>query len=131
MNPSPQDHTLRFVPTRVGGVADVTEVAVFPDRLELVSDEKRLSFPYCDMARWPQPRWLWRLLSWIGIRPGWLPIGERDWFHPPNERYIRFYATPPMTIYIPDDPHTVYHLTLFRRIQNMIAAGGYSTFDLG
>ncbi len=125
------DHCLRFVPFRVDGVRDVIEAAVYPDRLELVSGGNRVSFPFRDMAHWPQPRWLWRLLSAFGIRPGWLPIGERDWFHPANERFIRFYAAPPMTIYIPDDPHTVYHLTLFRRIQDVIAKGGYSTFDLG
>ena len=49
----------------------------------------------------------------------------------PTERFVRFYTTPAITVYLPDDAPTVYDFTLFRRIQNVIAAGGYSTLDLG
>ena len=131
MNPLLPDSMLRFVPARADGLPDVSEAAVYPDRLELVSAGKRVSFPFRELARWPRPRWLWRLLSRIGCWPRWLPIGERDWFHPPGERFIRFYTNPPITICMPEDPHSVYHLTLFRRVQDVIALGGYGTIDLG
>jgi hypothetical protein len=83
------------------------------------------------MTRWPPPAWLWRVLSRFGVKRHWLPVADRFWCQRENERFIRFYTRPAITIYIPDDPGTVYHLSLFRRIQNVIATGGYSTFDLG
>jgi hypothetical protein len=131
MNSLPQDSLLRFVPLRLEGIPDVTEAAIYPDRLELVSAGKRVAFRFRDMAHWPQPAWFWRFLSRFGVKRRWLPVADRFWSQRENERFIRFYAQPAITIYIPDDPGTVYHLSLFRRIQNVIAAGGYSTFDLG
>ena len=57
---------LRLVPSRVEGLPEVTEVVVFPERLELFSAGEWLTFPFAQMVEWPHPAWLWRLLSRIG-----------------------------------------------------------------
>ncbi len=124
--------SVQFVPSRVDGLADVTEVAVYPDRLELVSEGRQISVRLTDIAAWPRPAFLWRRLARLGWRPSWLPVGERDWFHPPSKRYFRFYTQPPIVIYLPDEPaETDYGSTLFRRIQAVLLEGGFNTWDLG
>ena len=123
---------LRFVPSRVDGVADVNEAAVYPDRLELLSGNRWVSFRFADIARWPCPPWLWRRVARLGWRPRWLPVGERDWFHPPSERFFRFYTRPPIVVYMADEPRDMdYGNTLFRRIEEVMLEGGFNTWDLG
>ena len=97
----------QFVPSRVEGLPDVTEVIVYPDRLEVISEGALLTFHFVDIARWPWPGPLWRLLFRQGWRPRWLPVGERDWFHPPSERFFRFYTTPRIVVFMPDEPERV------------------------
>jgi hypothetical protein len=121
---------LRFTPSRVEGLPDVTEVAVYPDRLEILSGGRRLVYRLADIARWPRPRWLWRLLARFGWR-GWLPVGERDRFHAPPERFIRFFTSPPVVVYMPDETGVDYPNTVFRRVQEVLSRGGFSTWDLG
>jgi hypothetical protein len=79
-----------------------------------------------DVAEWPRPRWLWRL-----GRPRFLRVGERHWFHDPPDRFFRFFTTPPITVYMPDESGVEYEATVFRRLQDVIAAGGFTTHDLG
>jgi hypothetical protein len=122
---------LRFAPSRVDGVPGVTEVAVFPDRLELASPDSRRVIPFADIARWPSPRWLWRRLFRIGWRPRWLPVADRDWFHPPADRFFAFYTTPPIVVYMPDEAGVEYPETCFRKVQDVLGSGGFTTFDLG
>jgi hypothetical protein len=123
---------LRFIPSRVEGLPGVTEAAVYPDRLELLSGGRWVSFPFADIARWPRPAWLWRRLARLGWRPRWLPVGQRDWFHPPSERFFRFYTQPPIVVYMADEPwDTDYGSTLFRRVQDVMLEGGFNTWDLG
>jgi hypothetical protein len=123
---------LHFVPSRVDGLPNVTEVAVHPDRLELHSADSWIAIRFDAIARWPRPTALRRLLGRIGWRPRWLPVGERDWFHPPSERFFRFFSTPPLVIYLPDeDGETAYSTTLFRQVQEVIRLGGFDTYDLG
>ena len=55
-----------FVPGRVEGLADVTEAAVFTDRIELVSQGRRISFRLADIAAWPRPAFLSRRLARLG-----------------------------------------------------------------
>src|SRR5579862_3451212 len=97
----PTEDGLRFVLSRVDGLPDGTEVAVFPDRLELLSAGKWVSFRFVDIAKWPAPAWISRLRYRFGWRPRWLPIADRDWFHPPAERFFSFYSNPPVTIRMP------------------------------
>src|SRR5262249_7364910 len=67
-----------------------------------------------------------------GWRRRWLPVGERDWFHPPSERFFRFYTEPPVVVYLPDeDPSLDGCSSLFGRIRGLIRVGGFQTWDLG
>lgn len=127
------ENCLRFVPSAVAGVLSVTEVAVFADRLELFSDARWVVIRYLDIACWHQRAWLYRLLARLGFGVhGWPSVADRDWFHPPAGRFFRFYTAPPVTVFMPDEPtETSYGQTLFRRVQDVLAAGGFRTFDLG
>jgi hypothetical protein len=110
----------------------VTEVVVHPDRLELLSSGAWVSFRFEDMAQWPWPAGLWRLLAHVGWRPRWLPVGERAWSPQPSERCFQFYTFPELVVYLPDeDPETTHGLTLFQRVQSVMLIGGFSTWDLG
>lgn len=126
------DDGLRFVPSRVEGLPDVTEAAVFPDRLELCSAGKWLSFPFTEMVEWSRPDWLWRLIARFGWRKQFLPVGERDWFHAPADRFFRFFSSPSVVMYMPDEPvETKYAETWFYRVQETMFRGGFNTWDLG
>ncbi len=127
------EDVLRFVPSAVEGLPAVTEAAVFPDRLELLSDGKRVVIRFLDIARWYRRGWLYRPLARLGFGVrGWPSVADRDWFHPPPGRFFRFFTAPPVTVYMPDEPpETGYVQTMFRRVQDVLAAGVFSTFDLG
>lgn len=124
---------LRFVPSGVEGLSAVTEAVVFPDRLELLTEGKWVAIRFLDIARWYRHGWLYRPLTRLdlGVR-GWPSVADRDWFHPPAGRFFRFFTRPPITVYMPDEPpETNYGQTIFRRVQDVLAAGGFGTFDLG
>ena len=125
--------SLCFVPSATLGLPAVTQVALFPDRLELVSEEKPTVIRLLDIARWYRCGWLCRPLARLGGKVrGWPSVADRDWFHPPSRRFFRFYTQPTLTVYLPDEPReTPYGETLFRRIQEVIVAGGFCTYDLG
>ena len=126
------ERCLRFVPSRVEGLPDVGEVIVRPDRLELLSAGRWVVFRFAEIARWPRPARLWRLLYRLGWRPRWLPVADRDWFHPPRDRFFRFYTIPPLKVFLADEDREIgYGETLFRRVQEVIGSGGFHTFDLG
>ncbi|WP_020474759.1 hypothetical protein [Zavarzinella formosa] len=128
------ENGLRFVPSAVEGLPGVAEAAVFPDRLELLSGDKWVVIRFRDIARWHHwLGWLYRPLARRGFRVrGWPMVADRDWFHPPAGRLFRFFTTPPITVFMPDEPpETAYGQTMFRRVQNVLADGGFSTFDLG
>jgi hypothetical protein len=106
-------------------------VGVFPDRLEIMSDGRRVLIRLADIARWPRPRWLRRRLARVGWRPKWLPVADRDWFHAPPDRFFRFYTDPPVVVYMPvDDPYER-EPSCFLRLQQVIGVNGFATFDLG
>jgi hypothetical protein len=125
------EETLRFVPSRVEGLPDVTQVVLRPDRLELSSSGRWVSFRFARMARWPRPAWLWRALHYLGWRPRWLPVADRDWFHAPHDRFFAFYTQPRVVVYMPFDESTGYHQSHFLRAQVVMRSGGFHTFDLG
>ncbi len=125
--------SLRFVPSDVEGLAAVTEVAVFPDRLELLSEAKWVVIRFLDIAKWYRRGWLYRSLARLGwsVRD-WPSVADRDWFHPPAGRYFKFYSEPPVTVFMPDESQVLgYDETMFRQVQSVIALGGFATFDLG
>lgn len=123
---------LRFVPSRVDGLAEVTRVTVYPDRLELISEGRVVTVRFADIAGWPRPAFLWRRLHGWGWRPRWPSVGARDWFHPPSERFFRFDTEPCIVVSMPGEPReTAYGQTLFRRIRDVMLQGGFGTRDLG
>jgi hypothetical protein len=127
------ENCLRFIPSSVSGLPDVTEAAVFPDRLELLSEGRWVVIRFLDIARWYRLGWLYRPLARCGGpvlgRPA---VADRDWFHLPAERFFRFFTTPPITVCMPDEQReTSYAQTMFRRVQDQLSKGGFSTFDLG
>ena len=112
---------LRFVPSAVEGLPGVTEVAVFPDRLELLSEGQWVVIRFGEIAR--------RYSDDAEERP---PVADRDWFHQPAGRFFRFYASPPVAVYMPDEPPELNRFeTMFHRVQQVIDLGGFSTSDLG
>ncbi len=128
----PEGGVLRFVPGRVEGLPDVTEVAFYRDRLEFLSAGRWVSFRLADFAAWPHPAFLWRYLARVGFRPRWLPVGEHDGCRPAAERFFRFYTWPPIVVYMPDElTESCGAITLFNRVHEVIREGGFSTWDLG
>ncbi len=121
---------LAFAPRRAEGWPAVTEIAVFPDRLEVRSAGRWVTVRLAEIARWPRPAPLWKWLAGRGYRSRPAPVGERDWFCAP-ERYFRFYTDPPLTIYLPEEPEEDLQRTLFRRLEDTLLAGGFHTWDLG
>jgi hypothetical protein len=122
---------LLFVPSRVMGLADVTEFRVYPDRLDVISPVERWSIPFADIASWPRPAFLHRCLASLGWNPRWLPVGERAWSQQPSSRFFRFYTWPPIMVFLPDEPaDTPFENTLFHRIENAIQRGGFSLWNV-
>ncbi len=125
------EESLRFKPSQVEGLPDVAEMIVYCDRLEFLTIDRDVVIRFFDIAEWPRPKWLWRFLFRFGRRPAWLPVGDRDWFHPPHKRFFRFYTQPAITVYMPDDEVKEYHESYFLRVQQVMRRSGFSTFDLG
>src|SRR5689334_19319618 len=94
---------LRFKPSRVEGLPAVSQVTVWTDRIELISEDRLVVYRFFDMARWPHPRWLWKMAFRKGIKPKFLPVGDRDWFHAPPDMFFIFYTTPRLKVFMPED----------------------------
>ena len=122
---------LRFTPSRVEGLAGVSEVAVFPDRIELTTPGRLVVHRFADIVRRPGP-WWWRLLDHVGVRPRRRDVADRDWFHDGPDMFFEFYTRPRIKVYMPlDEQKESYGPTWFVRIQNVIRQGGFNTSDLG
>lgn len=120
----------RFRPSRVDGMPGIEEVAVFPDRLELHAGGEVHVFWFARIARWPWPRGIWKLAFKLGVRPGWLPVANRDWCRPPSERYFEFYTEPRVKVYMPDGNNEGADGARFQRIKELMLAGGFHSCDL-
>jgi hypothetical protein len=126
------DDQLQFVPSRVEGLADVSSVTVFSDRVELVSAKSVVTHRFADIARWPSPAPLWKFLYRLGIKPRWLPVADADWFHEPADMFFAFYTNPPLKVFMPrDESKENYIASYFVRVQQLIRRGGFHTCDLG
>jgi hypothetical protein len=115
----------------VEGLGEVIEVAVWPDRIELLSSGTWLVRRFENLARWPEPGWVWRWLFRRGVRPKFLPVGERDWFHEPSGRFFKFYTDPPLRVCMPADEVEEHEGSYFLRVRRVVESGGFHTFDLG
>ena len=125
------DDQLQFVPSRVEGIADVTSVTVFPDRIELASAACVVMHRFTDIARWPSPAPLWKLLYRLGVKPRWLPVADRDWFHEPADMFFAFYTKPPLKVCMPrDESKEEYGSSYFVRVQNVLRRGGFTRSTL-
>ena len=124
---------LRFVPSRVDGLPDVTDVAVFPDRLELLSAGKWVVIRLLDIARWYRRGWLYRPLARLGFGVwGWPSVADRMWYPRPGVSYFDFYTSPPIVVHVPYYPTDIGQMdTMFQKVKQVMATGGYSTFDMG
>jgi len=110
----------------------VTGVAVFPDRIELRSANPLVTHRFVEIARWPHPRLIWRLLLRLGLRPKWLPVADRDWFHEPADMFFEFYADLPLKVFMPrDEVKDPYSASHFVRLQRVLDQGGFHSVDLG
>ncbi len=134
MNLNSNDNSLRFVPSRVEGLSskNVTEAMIWPNRLELLSPGGWVVVRFEDIARWPWPRWFWKI-TWRLIRwPRWVPVADRDWFHVPKDRFFLFYTRPdPIIVYMPEDEVYDRSKSTFGLVQTVLRAGGFCTCDLG
>lgn len=124
---------LRFVPSAVEGFPGVTEVAVFPDRLELLAEGRWVVIRLLDIARWYRRGWLYRPLARIGLGVWGSPsVADRLWRPRPGVSVFKFYTDPRLVLHVPYYPTDVGHMdTVFQRIKLVMGAGGFGTFDLG
>ena len=120
-----QQSSVQWMPSKVEGALGISGATVFPDRIELRSESGTIVHRFAEIAQWPFPRFVWRALAGFGMRPRWLPVGDRDWFHSPENRFFRFYTHPPVTVYCEPEPEDMaYSDTLFFRIQDVMRSGG-------
>lgn len=123
---------LCFRPSQVEGVPHITEATLYPDRLELVIDHQPMTISFHKIARWWRHGWYYRLLGGLGfgIR-GFPSVANRDWYSPTKIRYFEFYTNPTIRVFMPEQDLAVSYLdSVFFCAQRVIAAGGFSTFDM-
>jgi hypothetical protein len=122
---------VRFRPSRAEGLPDVREIVVHPDRLEVNTGGSWLTFPFRRMGRRSES-WVMSLIKRLARRPPWpVLVADRDWFHPPPDRYFLWYTDPPLRTCMPEDEPVERAASYFYRIQAVLGLGGYATFDLG
>jgi hypothetical protein len=122
---------LSFVPSKVDGLADVSTVTIYPDRIELQTAAELHAVHFASIARRQES-----LVSSIAKRcffrrPYPKMVADRDWFHAPPNRFFTFYTNPSITVFMPADEVRDYGTSCFVRIQEVIRSGGFATFDLG
>jgi hypothetical protein len=121
-----------FTPSRAEGWPDVSEVIFYPDHLEVCTEGRWVKVHFEAIGRRPEGRLVSALKRFAGRKPAPAMVGEKDWFHAPPERWMRFFTSPPLTISMPADEITgPYGETYFYRIQDVLATGGYWLNDLG
>lgn len=122
---------VRFTPSRVEGAAgSVVEVAVLPDRIELLSADGGLTkLPLSTIAPPPEPPTVFgRFLPGKVRRP---PVAALS-FSPARyeDSYIRFMSTPPLTVYMPAEGPARFPDSVFSRILRVLSAGGHRFYDV-
>jgi len=104
----------------VEGIADVDEVCVSRDALEIVAAGKHLTFPFLDFARGRE------------IATGRVPVGELHFSKSSytNSHFV-FYMTPRIVIFMPADEPTTYPNSHFWRVQAILRDGGFKLYEDG
>lgn len=122
---TPGPATVRFCPSRVEGHEGVVEVEISTSGVTLVTDTERRDLPWETLGR--AEGWIERFMrTLVGGRKR---LGERNFFADPGDRFFRFHAEPPITIYMPreDTPDG----STFRKVRQFLDDLGYETADLG
>jgi hypothetical protein len=122
---------IQFVPSSAEGLPDVREIVVYPDRLEVNTAGQWVAFPFRQIGRRQESRLVSFLKRLLGKYPYPVMVADRDWFHLPKDRYFLWYTDPPLKTCMPEDEPQDRSSSYFFRIQRVLAAGGYATFDLG
>lgn len=122
---------LRLIPSAVEGLPAVTEVVVFPNRLELLSEGRWVTIRLLDIARWCRRGWLYRPLARLGFGVWSRPfVADLLWFPPPGLHFLEFYTEPSIVVHVPYYTDVGDMDRVFQRVKQVIAVGGFSTFDL-
>ncbi|PQO38718.1 hypothetical protein C5Y96_02220 [Blastopirellula marina] len=125
------DFKITFTPSRVEWFTDVTSVTVWPTGLQVETPDGTQSFRFEEIGKIQESGIMRFMRKLGGAKPFGMLVADRDWFHPPQDRFFRFYTDPPMKVYMPSDDTVGYEESVFFRVQAVIRCGGYETFDLG
>jgi hypothetical protein len=125
------DDYQRLTPSRVDGLAGVTEVIVRPARVEFRSRGRCVVVHLAAIARWPRPALVRQLLARVGWHPRPLLVADRDSAGLPAGRFFRFYTNPPLTVCMPADEPVGLGGSCFARVQEVMQVGGFHTLNLG
>ena len=121
---------VRFTPSKVEGLSNVTEIVVYCDRIEFYSTGEPEIIYFQEIAK-PTGSLFLRVINRLFRKQNLLMIGERDWFHDPKDRFFRIFTEPQITFCMPVDDTSDFGNCCFSRIRDTISNGGYSTWDLG
>ena len=120
-----EEHPVRLAPSKVEGLPNVDEVAVFPDRLEVRSEGAWKVFPFAEMPGGASKPPV--LLGLGGMRPR---VADLLYVREPySESYFRFYTDPPVTVYMPADGPALSPHSAFWRVLQALKRGGYYADD--
>jgi hypothetical protein len=122
---------LRFIPSSAEGLPDVREIVVYPDRLEVNTAGQWVTFSFRQIGRRQESRLLSFLKRFVGRYPYPVMVADRDWFHRPRDRFFLWYTNPPLKTCMPEDEPQDRLSSNFFRVQGVLRAGGYASFDLG
>ena len=122
------EECVRFIPPEVQGIPDVSEVAIFSDRVEVQTASIRTTFRFENVAKRQEAiliSWLKRL---VGKAPFPLVVGEREFCT--KRRYVSFYTNPMLKAFTPPDADAPYQETYIFRINDLLQRSGYCTYDM-
>ena len=122
---------ITLIPSRVDWTTEVTSVTVWPFRLDVETTEGTQEFSFDAIGKIQESAIMRFMKGLLGAKQRGTLVADRDWFHPPQDRFFCFYTDPPMKIYMPSDDTVEYEESVFFRVQAVIRSGGFETFDLG
>jgi hypothetical protein len=95
------EECLRFVPAAVEGMDGAREVAIYPDRVEVLAGETWRTFRYRTFARRLESRVMQWLKRCMGLRVRPEIVGDREFCT--ERRHVDFYTDPVMKPFLPPD----------------------------
>jgi hypothetical protein len=121
---------VRFRPSKVRGLPDVDEVAVYPDQLDVRTAGEWRTFRFADFGLRQDSQWGARLKEKLGIRPYRTLVAHLVYVREPyEESHFEFLTDPRLTVYMPADGPALSPDSHFRRIQEVLRRGGYTADD--